>query len=208
MRFRLLRPDRSFPPISTFETLMVKRCLLSILNLVRVQAKVPENLFSRLYKEYMKRAKKETPSVKGVLKLELFGPDGKLKEERIEKNLIVTGGLGFITSKMTGGADNIMSHMAVGTDNTAAATGQTGLVTQLAIVSLDSDNQATTTTTNDSIEYVATFPAGTGTGDLVEAGIFNAASSGLMLCRTVFATITKGASDSLVVTWKLIFASA
>lgn len=50
------------------------------------------------------------------------------------------------------------------------------------------------------LAHVATFAAGTGTGALTEAGIFNASSAGTMLNRVVFATVNKGASDTLIVT--------
>ena len=43
--------------------------------------------------------------------------------------------------------------------------------------------------------------AGEGTGALTEAGIFNASSSGTMLCRTEFSVVNKGASDSMTITW-------
>ena len=41
------------------------------------------------------------------------------------------------------------------------------------------------------------------TGAVTEAGIFNAASGGTMLCRTVFSVVNKGADDSLSVTWTI-----
>ena len=73
-------------------------------------------------------------------------------------------------------------------------------------VALDSTTIVTTSVTNDSIQYVATFPAGTATAGLQEAGIFNASSAGTMLCRTVFAVINKGALDTLTITWKITVA--
>jgi hypothetical protein len=51
------------------------------------------------------------------------------------------------------------------------------------------------------VAYVATFPAGTGTGAVTEAGLFNASSAGTLLCRTVFSVINKGAADTLGITW-------
>jgi hypothetical protein len=56
------------------------------------------------------------------------------------------------------------------------------------------------------VQYVATFSAGTGTGAITEAGIFNASSAGTLLCRTVFSVINKGALDTLVITWKVTVA--
>jgi hypothetical protein len=142
----------------------------------------------------------------GTLHLQLFDEDGNIKEDRLEENLVVTAGLGFITSRMKDATATAMSHMAVGTGATAAAAGNTTLGTEAARVALDSTTLVTTTVTNDSIQYVATFPAGTGTAALTEAGILNNSSGGTLLNRVVFSVINKGASDSLVITWKVTFA--
>ena len=45
------------------------------------------------------------------------------------------------------------------------------------------------------------FPAGTGTGAVVEAAILNASSGGTLLCRTVFSVVNKAAADTLKITW-------
>jgi hypothetical protein len=58
-----------------------------------------------------------------------------------------------------------------------------------------------TTVTSNAVAYVATFPAGTDTGAVTEAGILNASSNGTLLCRTVFSVINKGAADTLGITW-------
>lgn len=51
--------------------------------------------------------------------------------------------------------------------------------------------------------YTATFGAGIAFGAWTEAGLFTAASAGIMLSRTVFPVITKGPLDSITVTWTL-----
>jgi hypothetical protein len=99
-----------------------------------------------------------------------------------------------------------MSHMAVGSGSVAAAAGNTALGSELGRVTLTSTTIVTTSVTNDAVQYVATFNAGTGTGAVTEAGILNAASAGTMLCRTVFAVINKGALDTLTITWKVTVA--
>jgi hypothetical protein len=139
--------------------------------------------------------------MKGKLNIVLTGPDGKVKEQHEVDNLVVTVGKNFIASSMAKTTTNspaAMTHMEVGTGTTAAAVGDTALQTPVASsrVSLTS-----TTVTNNNVAYVATFPAGTGTGALTEAGIFNAASTGTLLCRTVFSVINKGAADTLGITW-------
>lgn len=111
-------------------------------------------------------------------------------------NLVVTTGKNFVASRIKDTTDAAMSHMAIGSGTTAAADGDTALGTEL-------DRQAltSTTVTNNTITYVATFGAGDGTGAVTEAGLFNAASGGSLLCRTVFNVVNKGASDSMTITW-------
>jgi hypothetical protein len=134
----------------------------------------------------------------GNLKLVLTDEHGNVKQEEEIKNLVVTVGKGFIASRMKDATATAMTHMEVGTGTTAAAVGDTAL--QTAVASSRVTLTSTTVTTNN-VAYVASFPAGTGTGALTEAGLFNASSSGTMLCRTVFSVINKGAADTLGITW-------
>jgi hypothetical protein len=143
---------------------------------------------------------------KGLVQVQLLDAAGNVKETREFPNLVVNSGLAYIASRMRDATATAMSHMAVGSGNVAAAAADTGLGTQLGRVALDSTTLVTTTATNDAVQYVATFAAGTGTGAITEAGIFNASSAGTMLCRTVFAVINKGDLDTLVITWKVTVA--
>jgi hypothetical protein len=112
------------------------------------------------------------------------------------KNLVVTDGKEYVASRMKDATATAMSHMAIGTDSTAASASDSALLSEAGRVSLTS-----TTVTSNEVEYVATFGAGTGTGAITEAGILNAASSGTLLCRTVFSVVNKGSSDSMTITW-------
>jgi len=111
-------------------------------------------------------------------------------------NLVVTAGKGYVASRMKDTSATAMSHMAIGSGNTAAAAGQTALVSELARTGLTS-----TTVSGADIVYVDTFAAGTGTGAVTEAAILNASSGGTMLCRTVFSVVNKGANDAMTITW-------
>tara|TARA_E500000331_G_scaffold96981_1_gene93551 strand:- start:10538 stop:10987 length:450 start_codon:yes stop_codon:yes gene_type:complete len=137
-------------------------------------------------------------SAKGDVQLDLFDADGNLKETQEIKNVVVTVGLGYIASRMKDASATAMSHMAVGSGNTAAAAGNTTLETELGRVALTS-----TTVSTNTVQYIGDFPAGTGTGAVVEAGVLNASSGGTLLCRTVFSVVNKGASDTLKVTWTI-----
>ena len=122
---------------------------------------------------------------------------GEIKHDIETTNLVVDTGLNYIASRMVGTAKNVMSHMAVGSSDTAAAPEDTN------VGSILGSRKALTsaTATANAVEYQATFAAGEGTGAVKEAGIFNASTSGDMLCRTVFDVINKGASDSMTITW-------
>ena len=138
----------------------------------------------------------------GQVSFTLLDADGFIKQQE-NPNLVVNTGLAYIISRMKDATAAAASHMAAGTSTTAAAAAQTALVAEIGRVALGSTTIVTTTVSNDSIQYVATFGPGVATGALTEAGLFNAASAGTMLARTVFPVINKGALDSLVVTWKI-----
>lgn len=138
----------------------------------------------------------ENLKASGSLRVVVTGADGKVKEEREFKNLVVTVGKNFVASRMVGTASAVMSHMAIGSSSTPAAAGDTALGAQLGRVALGS-----ATATTNVVTYTATFPAGTGTGAVVEAGIFNDPTVGTMLCRTVFAVVNKGVDDAMSITW-------
>lgn len=138
----------------------------------------------------------EVLKASGALHVVVTGKDGQVKEEHNFTNLVVTTGKNFVASRMVGTSANVMSHMSVGSSNTAPAAGDTTLGGELGRVALASSGSAANVVT-----YTATFPAGTGTGAIVEAGIFNASSAGTLLCRTVFAVVNKGADDAMSVTW-------
>ena len=138
---------------------------------------------------------KEDLKIKGDVILTLTDENGNLKQRQEIKNLVVTDGLNYISSKIVSSATT-MSRMAVGTGSTAASAGQTTLVTEL-----DRNAFSSTSASDGVCTFNAQWAAGDATGAITEAGIFNAASGGAMLCRTVFDTVNKAAGDSLAITW-------
>lgn len=135
--------------------------------------------------------------VTGAVAIKVFDKNGNIKQEQQIKNLVVATGKTFIAAAMVG-TPTQMSHMAVGAGTTAAASGDTALGSELGRVALASDSSS-----SNVVTYTATFPAGTGTGAVTEAGVFNASSGGTMLCRTVFAVVNKGADDAMSITWQI-----
>ena len=137
----------------------------------------------------------------GRVHIQVFDAEGNLKEEQTVKNLVVTTGLNHIADRLGASSPATrMSHMEVGTGTTAPAAGDTALETAIASSRVSLTSQTVSTNT---VEYVGDFPAGTGTGAVTEAGVFNASSAGTMLCRTTFSVVNKGAADTLKITWTL-----
>jgi len=137
----------------------------------------------------------------GRVHIQLFDQNGNLKEEQTVKNLVVDDGLEHIADRLGASSPATrMSHMEVGTGTTAPAAGNTALETAIASSRVALTSQTVSTNT---VEYVGDFPAGTGTGAVTEAGVFNASSSGTLLCRTTFSVVNKGAADTLKITWTL-----
>jgi hypothetical protein len=141
---------------------------------------------------------KETMKATGKVNVALYDKKGNLKHTQTINNLVVDDGLDYIASRMKDTTETAMSHMEVGTGTTSPAAADSALETAISgsRVSLTS-----TTVTSNAIEYVGDFPAGTGTGAVTEAGVFNDSSAGTLLCRTVFSVVNKGADDTLKITW-------
>ena len=139
----------------------------------------------------------------GRLNIQVIGHDGAIKEDQTVDNLVVATGLNFIASRLKDATAAAMTHMAVGSGNAAAASGNTALVTQINRVALTSS-----TVTNNAIAFTAIFSEGVGTGAITEAGLFNAATNGTMLCRTVFGVVNKESTDTMTITWTVTIGAA
>jgi hypothetical protein len=153
----------------------------------------------------------------------------ELIEDRFYSNIVTTVGKKWLAARMkdtiTGHTIPVqMSHMGVGGNGTVGAavvkttpaasataltTGGTPALSELARVALTTAGGSfpqgyTGGLPNTSvITYAATFAAGTGTGAIIEAGIFNAASTGSMLCITSFDVVNKQAADTIAITWTI-----
>lgn len=140
-------------------------------------------------------------TIKATGSLEVILKDryGNVKQQFETHNLVVTVGKNFIASRMVGVTDGVMTHMAIGTGTTDPVAANTTLEAEIARVAF---NSAGTSAAN-VCSYSATFPAGTGTGAVTEAGIFNNSTGGVMLCRTEFLVVNKAADDILTINWNV-----
>lgn len=146
-----------------------------------------------------------TLKIKGTWTVQVCGPDGSVKDERIEDNLIVNAGLDWLKDYFLNGSTTYAQAgwIAIGTDATTATATDT-------LLGAENARQAVTNYTagGTGVSTVdTTFAAGTGTGTIVEAGLFGVTTSNTapLFSHVTFAAITKGASDtlkaSLTITW-------
>lgn len=141
--------------------------------------------------------------IKGHRKIELFGPDGKLKYTSEGGNTVTELGDAHVADAMSDQGEGALGFMAVGTGSGQGAA-DVGLATSLDRNALTSTTQGGGADDNDVI-FVGTWAAGDGTGAITEAGIFLADNNTSMNYYDDFAVINKLAADSLVITWTVTY---
>ena len=145
---------------------------------------------------------KEPLKIRGIILIELFGEDGRLKESRSVENIITTVGRGHVIDRLQAdGAPNPMSYCGIGTGATAAVIGDTTLQTE---VGTRQGPGALSQPDAFTDRLTVTFAAGNGTGNITEAARFNASSAGNMMGRQVFTAVNKTSTDSLQITYDFL----
>ena len=155
---------------------------------------------------------KDRTKARGEVTITHRDKHGNIKT-RETTNLVVTVGLEHIADQMSGKTQAVMAYMEVGTDGTDAVPGDTALKAPIVgarkeLVLPDGSKDQGTGVNANQVIYVMTFTSSDPLGDIAEAGIFNASTGGVMLCRTAnFGIKSKTAGDSLTFTWKIIFSA-
>lgn len=140
-------------------------------------------------------------SASGAVNIAVFDNiTGNLVESKTITNLIVSVGKQYIASRMISNSTAVISHMAIGGGTTSPVSGNTALGSEISRKALSS-----LTNTTNQIVAVATY-GNDSSGSISEAGIFNASSSGTMLCRTTFTPFTKTTGQTVIVTWTITIA--
>jgi hypothetical protein len=125
--------------------------------------------------------------------VELFGPDGELKQREEIHNLVPTVGKEAVAKLLKEGTTR-PTHLAIGEGTKAAEAADTKLQTET------KRKAATIGVSGAVFTAEAEFGKGEGTGSVTEEGLFSASSEGTIFARSVFGVITKGAEDTLKIT--------
>lgn len=136
-------------------------------------------------------------SYKGRLKITRTNTKTGLKDVWEFDNMVVAAGRALGVSRVFLNTANPISHVAIGSGTTAPANGDTALQNELARVAIS----PAPVPSGASVVVTTTFPAGVGTGNISESGLFNASSAGTMFSRAIFTAIPKGALDEISIEW-------
>lgn len=143
--------------------------------------------------------------LEGRARIEKFWDGERVPYEVIDSdpNLALTAGITLLWQLAAGLGGTVWSaanaRIAVGTGTTAAAAGQTALVTESARQIVD----AAPTVSGANISFVATFGTGSANVNWRELGVTNASSAGTFLNRLVQDFGTKSSASSWVATLTL-----
>ena len=120
------------------------------------------------------------------------------------ENLITNAGFAAMSGLLLVDiSETAFDYIAIGTGTTAANVADTTLETE-SMREAGTGTQTTTTVTNDTAHLESTFNI-TSTLAITESGILNAASSGIMLNRTVFSAVNVINGDTIVIKWDITF---
>ena len=136
--------------------------------------------------------------------------DGKVLLDKSFKNMIVDAGLNSIAKLILADVgDTAYDYVALGTDGTAAAVDQTTLIAEvLRQVGVGTVVESVPASgLFDTAQLQTTFTFGSGYA-LLEVGMFNDATVGVMLCRQIYSVLNVISGDTLQVTWKITVSKA
>jgi len=152
--------------------------------------------------------KRYSPSPSG--EFERDGIKYKLVEEKSVENTVCDLGNAMAARRFMSAVETmLLTHMAVGTGTGGKTSASTTLQSEVGRVALDSLTCPAGGAANDNVvTAVATFPAGTGTGALVEAAMLTAVTDGTMFCYADYGVVTKGAADIVIFTWTITFGTS
>lgn len=153
---------------------------------------------------------KDNFGIKGKVSWVLRDKDGNIKEQGSYENTVTELHDALVADRLAGGSDQLINwgHAGTGSGGTSAST---ILAAEFAEsrTTLTSSTQQAGGDDND-VQYIYTLAAGVCTGAIEEIGIFTseAYNSGGLCCYNDTISLTKGASDTLTITWTVTYGAS
>lgn len=134
---------------------------------------------------------------------------GEVLHQSVSKNIITNAALAAISGLVGNtGSQTAFTYLELGTGATAPAASQTTLVTPITDSGMAraaaTVSRSTTTQTNDTLSLAYSWTA-SGSKTITEAGIFNAASSGVMLARALTTSYAAVSGNVVTLTYTVKF---
>ena len=154
----------------------------------------------------------EQHEMHGALTLCMTNRKGRVVYETSHRNHIVTTGRDLVArlfgAQVPGVPPTAVTHMALGTDGTDPTDADTALRAEIAPrkpVSVEYSRITESGVERVRARLTSVFDSGEANGPLREAGIFTAATGGVMYNRVKFDTVTKTADFKLTLIWDVVF---
>ena len=132
--------------------------------------------------------------------------DGKLLEEKIQENTVVTVGRSFVLGQLES-VNHVTSqnfgYFAVGSGTTAPLTSDTALRLEITRLAISSFATSGLTVNPPSWQAQAIFQTSDANTTITEVGIFNSSSGGTMLARATIASFVKATSNTWAVSYTI-----
>lgn len=144
--------------------------------------------------------------LRGSLQLALLDPEGKVIEERIVNNTVVTVGRVWILQQLESVNINTnltISNLAIGSSTVAPTTGDTALGNEVLRVSIATFSTTNLTANPPSWQAQVSFATNQANTTLAEVGLFNSNAAGTMIAHATFASFVKATSNTLNISYNI-----
>jgi hypothetical protein len=147
-------------------------------------------------------------TLRGSLRIALRDLDGKILEERLINNLVVTQGRSWVLGQLqtvNQVTSQAIGWLAIGTSSTAPVTGDTLLGSEVTRVAIGTWVTSTLANNPPNWQAQASFASNLGNTTLAECGLFNssAANASTMLGHATFTSFSKTTSNTLTISYTI-----
>lgn len=146
--------------------------------------------------------------LRGSLRLALRDPDGKIVQERIVHNVVVTQGRSWVLGQLqtvNQVTSQVVGWLGIGTASVAPATGDTLLGSEVTRAAIGTWVTSTLTANPPSWQAQVSFDTSQGNTTLAECGLFNRsnANGSTLLAHATFASFVKTTSNTLTISYTI-----
>lgn len=144
--------------------------------------------------------------MRGSLQIALLDINGKLLEERLVSNTVVTVGRVWILKQLESVDINTnltISNFAIGSGTVSPTTGDTALGNEVLRIAIGTFSTTNLTANPPSWQAQVSFATNQANTTLAEVGLFNSNAAGTMIARATFASFVKATSNTLNISYNI-----